>query len=150
MTRTFDSKELVGAIAITTGGIALGGYAWMHYPMGSPAQMGPGFFPVALGVILVGIGLLLAMTAMRGSGSFPAVEWKSLVAVLLSGAFFALTVDRFGLVPAVVGLVIIVRAADKKYSVLGSIALASILAVIAVLIFRIGLSMPFAIVRGPG
>lgn len=148
MTRTSDLKELAGAVAITIAGLIVAGYAWLHYPMGSPAEMGPGFFPVALGVIMVVIGLLLAVPAFLRNGAFPAVEWKPLLAVMLSGASFALTIDWLGLAPAVLGLTLIVRAADEKYDLVGSLVLAAALTLLAVLIFRVGLNMPFAIIRG--
>lgn len=141
-----DYKDMIGGALLIAFGVFCASYAATHYPLGTLQEMGPGLFPSALGVVLVGIGLLIFVPALFRTGTMPQPEWWPMIAVLAGGAFFAFAVERLGIVPAVVGMTIIVRLADDKFSPLSSLVLAAILALVAVLVFRVGLNMPFAIV----
>ena len=58
--------------------IAIGVFAivyGMKYTLGSAARMGPGYFPRILGILLIGLGAILALRALRLNGP-PLPRWK--------------------------------------------------------------------------
>ena len=68
------------------------------YDMGTPARMGPGYFPFWLGVCLALLGAIVLMTSLRGEtkedteiGHF---DWDILFLIIGSIAVFALMLDH--------------------------------------------------------
>ena len=93
-------------------------YAAGHYPIGQAARMGPGFFPVALGWILAGLGLAIALLALRKTVHVlhpPPFALRPLIAVPASMATFSLLVTPLGLVPATFALVFVAAFAERKF-----------------------------------
>jgi len=43
----------------------------LNYPIGSAGRMGPGYFPRALGIILIALGLILSLRALKLHGTPP-------------------------------------------------------------------------------
>src|SRR5690606_16144409 len=107
--------ELVGGLLA----IALGAFAiWEAgaYPIGELSQMGPGYFPVALGVVMIGLGAALISEGTRADAA-PTENpvWRSLVFVLAGIGAFALLLERAGLVPAAAALVVLSSLAGPNF-----------------------------------
>lgn len=95
-----DPVELVSGLAV----IAVGAFFYfgaLDYRMGTMVRMGPGFVPHWLGAISMGLGVLVVLTGLRRSGSFPHVAWRATAAIAGSILAFALLLPRLGMVPAV-------------------------------------------------
>jgi hypothetical protein len=118
-----------------------------EYSVGSLRRMGPGYFPIVIGIVLAAFGLLIAGMALLRPGTTIRVEWRPLVTIGSSILVFALTVERLGLVPATMLLVLTAAAAQAGSKLTHTLALAIGLAVTAVLIFVTGLGMPIATFR---
>jgi hypothetical protein len=112
-----------------------------HYAFGDAARMGPGFFPAVLGWCLAGIGVLIAIAALRQEGERIQVRWKSLALVVGSVVFFALALPALGLVIAVAGAVILSSLADNELRWRGRLVLAAAVPTVMVLVFVTGLGM---------
>lgn len=139
-----DVRDAVGGVALIAFGLFVALYAATHYSIGVPAQMGPGFFPVALGWILAGIGLIVLLLAFRHKVHAltpPPFALRPLIAVLGAVAAFSLIVSSLGLVPATIALTFIATLAEKKYHFKRTAILAASLSLIAWLIFTVGLQM---------
>ena len=69
--------------------IAIGLFAIIHgakYTIGTAARMGPGYFPRILGILLIVLGAILALRALRLKGPpLPQWKWRPTVVVLGSG-----------------------------------------------------------------
>lgn len=118
--------------------------AWqsLRYPLGRGAQMGPGMFPLALGVLLVVVGLLVTAKAMRaGHLAAPPFEWRSAIvvtaAILVAGALL-LTAGLFVAIPA---LVLISALAARNSRLPAVLVSAAALTVMAWLLFIVGLDL---------
>ena len=126
-------------------------YAGSSYSLGTPRQMGPGMFPVILGCVLFGLGLLVLVPALIRTvpvaEAAARVEWRPLVMVALSVAVFALTIDHLGLLPAVVLMTLCAALADNRLKPPGAMLLGAFLAGLAILIFKVGLAIPVNIVE---
>ena len=50
-----------------------------HYPMGTAAKMGPGYFPFFLGILMTLLGLLVLVKSLRATAaieSIPKFNWR--------------------------------------------------------------------------
>jgi hypothetical protein len=137
-----DYRDLIGGAILVVLGIACAVYAHHHYPLGSVSRMGPGMFPVAVGYLLAGLGVLIALPAWIRRGTLPIPELRPLLLVLGAVVSFALTIEWIGMVPAIFVLTALAVLADNKLGVIGTIVLASALSGGAWLIFAVGLGIP--------
>jgi hypothetical protein len=95
-----DRVDLLSAILI----LVIGAYFFIgaqEYRMGTVSRMGPGFVPYWLGLIAMGLGAAIGASALGKSSDMPAFSVRAAVSVLAAIGLFALTLPRFGLVPAV-------------------------------------------------
>ncbi len=133
--------EIAGAICV----MAIGGLAiWeaSNYPVGELTHMGPGYFPIILGVVMIGIGLLLLVQARAETSSAVILRVRGAATIFGSIATFAFLVNRVGVVPATIALVVISSLASKPFRPLVTILLAVGLAGLAVALFIHGLALP--------
>jgi putative tricarboxylic transport membrane protein len=81
---------------------------------GTDVGLGPGFVPYVFATALAVLGALMVIHGLSHPGEAPE-PWhlRPLFLVLLSVAFFALSIQRLGLVVAVFGLVLIGCAANR-------------------------------------
>lgn len=128
--------------------LGLGLYVFFHsranLPLGTLARMGPGMYPSILGVALAGLGAVIGAMAFVGPRRDPlTVRVRPVVFVLTSFLVFAALVRPLGLFPALFVMTLIATRADGQPGPLGSVILSLVVATLAVLLFRVGLSMPF-------
>jgi Tripartite tricarboxylate transporter TctB family len=117
----------------------------LRYELGTPLRMGPGYFPLVLGGILVLLGLLIVgkgFTAGAGAeGRFGSVPWRALLLIVVAVLFFGLTVRGLGLVPATAVTALLTALASYRTSFLTAVATAAGLTVLCVLIFVLALQL---------
>lgn len=78
-----------------------------RYDLGNATHMGPGYFPVALSILLGFLGVAAAILALRSEPSEPIGTWPFMPLLCVSAAviIFALLIDSYGLLAAVIALV---------------------------------------------
>jgi putative tricarboxylic transport membrane protein len=116
--------------------------------IGSARRMGPAYFPVALALVLIGIGAVVAvrgLLAQTPGERMGDVAGKALVVVTAGVVVFGVLVQRAGLGFAVVGLMVVAAAASRNFRWLPTILLALALAAFSVLVFVKGLGLPFPV-----
>ena len=129
-----------GILYITFGAAAIA--IALNYPAGTAGRMGPGYFPRALGGILIAIGLFLALRALRSTGtplSFPA--FKPLLVVIGSVVVFGIAAPPLGLVVATILLVIVSSAASDEFRWKEAVISSLLLAAFTVAAFAYGLQL---------
>lgn len=136
-----DTKDLVGGLALTALGLFAAYYANEHYEIGDLRRMGPGFFPVSLGLTLAVLGLLVALPAWFRSGPAIRPAWLTLGLVILSLVVFSFTLKTLGVVFATIVAVFISSIPDKSIGWRFRVVLSIGVAVVTYLIFIMGLSM---------
>lgn len=135
-----DLQDVAGGLAVA----ALGAFAAIfaqRYEFGDLNRMGPGFFPVVLGILLTVLGILIAVPAFFRSGAPIQVHWKPFVLVMASLVVFAMTLKVLGLIVATMLAVVIASLADNDTRWKGRILTALGVALITYLVFGLGLSM---------
>ncbi|HTM79424.1 MAG TPA: tripartite tricarboxylate transporter TctB family protein [Devosia sp.] len=126
--------------------VAFGGYfalEAMTYEIGSAFRMGPGYMPIVLGGILVGLGVLIAAKGVGkpDSEAAPPWPWRGLVLVLGTIIFFAATIRGLGFVPVVLISAFATAMASRHNSWLSALIIAVGLCVLCLMVFVVGLGL---------
>jgi hypothetical protein len=121
------------------------------YTIGTAARMGPGYFPRILGILMIVLGLILALRALRLKGSaVPAWRWRPTLLVLGSVVMFGAIVKPLGMALSTVLLIVVASAASHEFRWKESLISGVALAVLAVGVFVIGLNLQLPIWPGQG
>jgi hypothetical protein len=138
-------KDLFGGLLLVAFGVAAIVLA-RGYPVGSAARMGPGYFPRMLGILLTVIGCVLILISLRNQGSpIPVWKWRPTMVVLGSVVLFGAIVQYLGLALSTVALIVISSAASTEFRAKGAVISAIGLAVLAVVVFILGLKLQLPI-----
>ena len=116
------------------------------YETGTASEMGPGYFPKALGLLLLGLGAAITLRALLRAGpSARPFVLRPLLILTVSVVLFAWLLDRAGIVVAGLLLVLGCRAAAPGFQWREVLLLGVGLTVAAALIFGYALGIPFQI-----
>jgi hypothetical protein len=140
-----DSGGFVAGLLFLSVGLGAVGIG-SGYRVGSALHMGPGYFPVVLGVLLILVGIasvVRALTVTVTSGE--RIAWRPLLVIGAAVAVFAVAIDRIGLVPTVFIAALLACMAAPRPRVAESCLIAAVLSVMAAGIFYYGLKLPFSL-----
>lgn len=113
-----------------------------NYPVGSAGRMGPGYFPRALGTILIALGALLALRALRTRGSPLQFEtFKPLIIIIGSVVLFGLAAPKLGLMVATVILIVASSTASDEFRWKEAVIASIFLAIFTYIAFSWGLKL---------
>ena len=154
--RIKSQKDFAAGLMFTIVGIA---FAWgaTNYTIGDGARMGPGYFPLALGVLLALLGLAITFGALvvetEDGDKIGAIAWRPLGFIIGSNVLFgvllagvpALGIPAFGLIVAIYGLTILAALAGDEFRWVEVIVLATALAALSYLAFVKLLALQFPV-----
>jgi hypothetical protein len=116
------------------------------YSMGTPARMGPGFFPFYLGMLLLILGLIIAVNGFRGQeGATSAVDkfhWRPILLVLGAVVLFGIILKPVGMLIAGWLLVMIASIGSYEFQWKRSAILGLVLVIFCAFTFVAGLKLP--------
>ncbi|BBK31550.1 tripartite tricarboxylate transporter TctB family protein [Stella humosa] len=137
-----NQDALAGLIFIALGAIGL--LIALRYEFGSSTEMGPGYFPRVLSLLLVGFGGVILLRGLRSGVAVDGIwAWLPLALVTLSIILFGAAIERLGLVPAVALLIAVSAYAGHEFRP-GEVAiLTAVMAIFAAAVFVWGLSLPY-------
>ncbi len=130
---------LAGVAAILIGLFVI--IATSGYGFGTPRRMGPGFFPLSLGVMLSLIGVVIALGALRSQEKLPKLNMRPYIVIPFAILMFALLVTRLGFGPAGLATVMIAGVAEPETNKLHLLLLALGLVPAVWLLFAVGLGV---------
>lgn len=136
-------QDLIGGLL----SVGLGVFALVkasHYPMGSLLRMGPGFFPstIAVLIILLGLALIGASVRPRPEGRRLDVRFRSVATISIGIVLFSLLIERAGLIPATLVLVLASSLAQPRWRPLRAAFLAVALTILVYVVFIVILQIP--------
>jgi len=121
-------------------------YIARGYSMGSSGEMGPGYFPVVLGVMLGGLGALLVTRAViAGDEPVAGASIRPLLFLAAAVIVFGVSIEPLGLVLSLVLTVVIAALAGRQSGPLEIALLAGALAALSVGIFHFALLLPLPV-----
>ena len=115
-----------------------------NYAIRTLTAMGPGYFPLMLSGLLIALGLASAIKGWMKSGDAMGGRWPlvPLLFLLIGIAIFAGTIEAWGLIPAVFGLVVMICYRDLRAKPVQVVASALLLAAGTAIVFVYLLGMP--------
>ena len=136
-----------GVMFLTLGAMFAG--VGFTYKIGTAARMGPGYFPVVLGVILLALGLAIAVSALRKEGSsVEKFHWRPIFWVLGSIIMFGVMLKILGMLLAGFLQVLISSYGGPEFKLRTTILLALALVIFCALVFVVGLKLPIPMCPG--
>src|SRR5262249_4318166 len=117
-----------------------------HYRIGTPEAMGPGFFPIAVGLLLAGLGAIIAGRSFALDGPpIDRIHLPPLAITIVAVVLFGVALNWLGLVAAVIVLVIAGGYADRSVRPIENAGLAIALAFFSVAVFVWLLGLPLQV-----
>ncbi len=126
-------------------GIFFAGFGTRH-TIGTAAQMGPGFFPTSLGVIVILLGIVILAGGLSVKATAETVDKfnvSPLLLILGSTVLFGLLLKPLGLVVSLLILVVISSYASHEFSWKGTLMNTATLIVMCLAIFVWALKLQF-------
>jgi len=116
------------------------------YSMGSGGKMGPGYFPMLLGIALAGLGALLVGRSLVIEGArLTRLQVRPTLMIVLGVILFGLMIPYLGLVIALATVTAVSAFATRESSPFEVAALAAVLAAFSVGIFVYALRLPLTV-----
>lgn len=140
-----DWRDLTGGAVLVVAGLAYAAHSALSYDAGSLRSIGPGLFPTAAGGLLAMLGAAISINALIDR---PALVRRAQhlplrvpATILLAVAVFALSIERFGLLPSTLAVVAISALASRLSRARGVVLLALVLMALVAAIFKFGLGL---------
>ena len=126
---------VVLGVAFATGSLA--------YEIGSPLEMGPGYYPLVLGGLLVAFGLAIVVKGFIAGTGEPIgdVDWRAVALVSAALLFFGLTVRGLGLIGALFGASLLGALGRSATSIREVLLIAVGLTALSVVVFVVALQL---------
>ncbi len=151
-----SQKDFFSGVMFMAVGIA---FAWgaTNYKIGDGARMGPGYFPLMLGVLLAVLGAVITFKALVvetvDGDKIGSWAWKPLFFIILANLMFGLMLGglpsikfpAFGLIAAIYALTFIAANAGEEFKFKEVLVLATVLAIMSYLAFIVLLKLQFPV-----
>ena len=145
MKQLHNSQDVLAGLLFAAVGIAALIFS-QSYEIGTAARMGPGYFPRALGILLLALGAMLAFRGYRSAmDAKPQWRVRPLLVVLAGVGAFSLLAPRLGVVVAGFLLVFISSAASREFSWKEALASWATCGLAAAALFVYGLKIPLPV-----
>jgi hypothetical protein len=135
------------------------GFAWgaTHYNVGEAARMGPGYFPLVLGIVLAGLGgfIIFEALAIETEDGEPIGKWAwrplgfvigaNVLFGILLGGLPGIGLPHMGLIIAIIGLTFVAALAGDEFNFKEVAVLAVVLCIVSYLAFIVLLKLQFPV-----
>jgi hypothetical protein len=124
------------------------GALWVgrNYPMGSPARLGSGVFPMLLSYGLIGIGALIFVKGLLTDGPrLTGWAWRPVLLITLAAVSFALLIEPAGLVVTMLVVMTLGALAGDGHKLRELATFMLVMILMAIGIFVWGLGMPIKV-----
>jgi hypothetical protein len=139
---------------ITGGAFAIGATT---YTVGEGARMGPGYFPLMLGIVLAILGAFIVLESLivqtEDGEPVGAIAWRPLGFIIGANVLFGvllgglprLGIPSFGLIVAIYGLTFVAALAGDEFKAKEVVLLATVLAIGSYAAFVLLLNLQFQV-----
>jgi Tripartite tricarboxylate transporter TctB family len=151
-----SQKDFFSGLMFMSVGVA---FAWgaTTYNVGEGARMGPGYFPLMLGVLMAILGAVITFKALvvetEGGDKIGKWAWKPLVFIILANLIFgillgglpSIKLPPMGMIIAIYALTIISSMAEPGWKIKNTLILATVLAAGSYVAFVLVLKLQFPV-----
>lgn len=151
-----SQKDFFSGLMFSVIGAAFA-YGATSYNIGTGGRMGPGYFPLLLGVILSVLGLVIMFKALvvetPTGDKIGAWAWKPLLFIILSNLLFgvllgglpSIGLPAMGMIAAIFGLTIVASLAGEEFKLKEVLILSVVLSIGSYLAFIVLLKLQFPV-----
>lgn len=154
--RIKSQRDFYSGLMFMAVGIA---FAWgaTNYTIGEGARMGPGYFPLMLGILLAVIGLFITFEALvvetEDGEKVGTWAWKPLFFIIASNVVFGIClggipkigIPALGLIVGIYALTFIAALAGEEFKAKEVTVLATVLAILSYVAFIVLLKLQFPV-----
>ena len=151
-----SQKDFFSGLMFLGVGVA---FAWgaTTYTVGSGARMGPGYFPLMLGILLAVLGAAIVFEALvvetEDGEKIGSWAWKPLVFIIAANLVFGLAlgglpsikIPALGMIAGIYALTFIASLAGDEFKVKEVVILATVLSILSYLAFVVLLKLQFPV-----
>ena len=151
-----SQKDFFSGLLFTAVGVV---FAWgaTKYSVGTGARMGPGYFPLMLGILMAILGGVITFKALvvetEDGDKVGSWAWKPLLFIIAANLLFGLMLGglpsikfpAFGLIAGIYALTFVASLAGEEFKFKEVAVLATILAVMSYLAFIVLLKLQFPV-----
>lgn len=132
---------LSGAFFVVFGLICL--VVNQNYPLGTAREMGPGYFPMLLAILLLAVGAISILRAFIApeDGTGKITVWKMLI-IIGATVLFGICLRPLGIVISILVLVFLSAMASIRFKLSTGIILAAALSIGSTIVFVLLLRLP--------
>jgi hypothetical protein len=145
---TLNNKDVwAGLMLIAIGATAM--FMARNYGFGTALRMGPGFFPILLGGLLIVFGVYMLASGLRQPEKI-AGPWslRALVILPLSLVLFGVLMEHGGFVPAMLVLIFGSATASTEFKLVEVLLFSVGLTALSVAVFVWALGLPYPLITG--
>jgi hypothetical protein len=154
--RIKSQKNFYAGVMFSAFGVA---FAWgaTSYTVGNAARMGPGYFPLIVGVLIAILGSLIVLQSLRtgteDGDPIGAIAWRPLIFIIGANLIFGVLlaglpsfgIPAMGLIVAIYALTFIASLAAGAVNFKSVAVLATVLAIGSYVAFEVALKLNFPI-----
>ena len=145
-------KDYYGGTLMVLTGLSAA-YAGMTYHIGTASQMGPGYLPCTVGILLAAVGVLIGVSARHNAPpandtlaatvhrQHQLPDLRGTVCIVLGILAFLLFGAFLGLLPATFAIVFICAIGDRGNTLREATILALVMVVVAAVVFHFALQI---------
>ncbi|MGV3495015.1 MAG: tripartite tricarboxylate transporter TctB family protein [Ramlibacter sp.] len=154
--RIKSQKDFWAGLMFMASGIA---FAWgaTNYTIGEGSRMGPGYFPLMLGILLTLIGLFVVFEALvvetEDGEKIGKWAWKPLFFIIAANVIFGISlgglpkigIPAMGLIVGIYALTFVAALAGEEFRAKEVVVLATALAILSYVAFIVLLKLQFPV-----
>ena len=151
-----SQKDFFSGLMFMAVGLA---FAWgaTTYSIGTGARMGPGYFPLLLGVMMAILGAIITFNSLvierEGGDKIGKWAYKPLVFIIAANLIFgvclgglpSIKLPAMGMIVGIYALTFVASAAESGWKVKNTFVLATVLAVMSYVAFVLVLKLQFPV-----
>jgi len=143
----WKSQDVRAGLLFLVVGIYFGAATLMQLELGSLEQMGAGYFPLMLSIILVALGVGVLLQAKPDEFEHAPVNWRALLLIGGAPIAFGLSVRSLGLLPALLISVAMAVLASRRMGRFEGVAIIVGVTVFCVVVFKFGVGIPYPLIN---
>jgi len=140
-----NQKDFWAGVMFMAFGLFFAGFG-TQYSIGTAIRIGPGYFPTALGVIVILLGIVIWVGGLSAKATAEKVDqfkWPTLLLILGPIALFGLLLKPLGLIVSLLILIAISSYASHEFSWKATLINATVLILICLAVFVWALRLEF-------
>lgn len=137
-----SARDILAGLIFIGFGLAFA-IASSGYEMGRAIKMGPGYLPIVMGGVLALFGVAILVQGWRRHEPLEAtpIPWRGLALIVAVFVFFGIAAKGLGLAPIAFVCAAVTALASRHNSLISAAAIGLGMAILTVLVFRVGLGL---------